>query len=452
MEANNHPGQEDPGAVRDPGAEASKDRRAHRAERSVALVRLLIAALVTVVYVATTGLGGVSTPALVVIVAAWIYTGAYVLLKPYRRYPALITSHFASASDTLLVAAFVAVTGGWESPFYLVFYVSLLGIAARYSLRETLGATALYAATYVVVVAVVDLAVLDLPVLAFRIGMMGLIGASAGLLAAEASAQSRRKDQARWERRRLRRALDEVRQIAYGTSHHMRTPIRDIVRYAQMTEREFSDELGPEGREYLRYVAEGAVSMEDLVRGLSDFVELGMNDRDIGRVDADEAARDALQGIEHRIDHRDARVEVGGLPSFRAQREEIVLLLEQLIDNATKFGQGDTVHVEVGGEKSGDEVHLWVRDDGIGIAPDHHERVFRLFERLHGDGAFGGSGIGLALVSKVVERHDGRVEIDSRPGQGTTVHVHLPADGPSGGLRVVPTDDEDGDGEDRSAG
>lgn len=415
-----------------PPDEDIQAQRAYRAERSVARVRVAILTLATGVFV---WMGEPYTRSLLtwtLVGGAWAYSLLYWLGKPYESISALRSAHVAAVTDSALVGAFVVATGGFDSPFYLVWYVSILGVAGRFGLRGTAATSGVYAAAYVAILVAYGQLLPHLPAVAMRTGMMVLIGLSAGLLAAEAGAQTRRRTVARDERDQLERAYEELREIAYATSHDLQTPLRSVAGHVQLLKRRYGEELDEEAMDYIQTAVDGSVRMQELITDLSTYVRLGTDSRGPEDVDVDPILRRAVTSLANPIEESGAEIVHEEMPRVHAEPKSLLLVFQHLLANALKFRSDEPPRIDVEAHREDEETwRISIHDNGIGFDPRHRERIFHIFTRLHAGDAYQGTGVGLAVCRKIVEQQDGRIWAESSPGEGTTIHFTLPAARPA---------------------
>jgi signal transduction histidine kinase len=226
--------------------------------------------------------------------------------------------------------------------------------------------------------------------------------------------------------RELQRSNAELEQFAYVASHDLQEPLRMVAGYCQLLQRRYQDKLGTEGNEFIDFAVEAAVRMQQLINGLLNFSRIGRSGRELCAVNVGDAAAAAIANLQGAIGESGARIELGDLPAIFGDRALVAQLLQNLIGNAIKFRREAPV-IRIGATREEDFWHFLVEDNGIGIEAEYVERVFLIFQRLHGRDKYPGTGIGLAVVKKVVEYHGGRIWIESTPGEGSRFHFTLPA-------------------------
>jgi two-component system sensor histidine kinase/response regulator len=225
----------------------------------------------------------------------------------------------------------------------------------------------------------------------------------------------------------LQRSNAELEQLAYVASHDMQEPLRMIASYLQLVEQRYQDKLDADGREFIGYAVDGAKRMQVLINDLLTYSRVGTKARPFEPVSLQAVVETALTHLRIAIGETGARVDVAGpLPQVRGDVTQLVQLMQNLIANAIKFHGSAPPEVRVDCTDEGAAWRVCVRDNGIGIEPAYFERIFVLFQRLHGRGAYPGTGIGLALCKRIVERHGGRIWVESTPGQGSVFCFTLP--------------------------
>ncbi|NIP72957.1 MAG: PAS domain S-box protein [Gammaproteobacteria bacterium] len=226
--------------------------------------------------------------------------------------------------------------------------------------------------------------------------------------------------------RELERSNAELEQFAYVASHDLQEPLRMVASYAQLLQRRYMDRLDEDAQEFIGYMVDGATHMQDLINDLLAYSRVGTRGKPFSVTRASMAVQRALGNLHRLIEDSGAKAIVGELPELVADEAQLVQLFQNLIGNGIKFrGEAPPV-VRVGCERGDGEFRFYVRDDGIGIDPKFAERVFLLFQRLHGKREYPGTGIGLAICKRIVERHAGRIWVESRPGSGSTFWFTIP--------------------------
>lgn len=230
-------------------------------------------------------------------------------------------------------------------------------------------------------------------------------------------------------RKVLERSNTDLEQFAYAASHDLREPLRTINSYLGLLEHRLGDKLDETNREFMEFARDGARRMDVLVHDLLEFSRIGRQPDSKERLDLGEAMQEALANLSVAIRKAGALVTIADpLPPVFGNRSELVRLFQNLIGNAVKYAaKGRTPEVTVRTRRDGDSWLFEVVDNGIGIAPQYLEKVFGIFQRLHGQGEYEGTGIGLASCRRIVENHGGRIWAESVPGEGSTFRFTLPA-------------------------
>ena len=226
----------------------------------------------------------------------------------------------------------------------------------------------------------------------------------------------------------LEQSNQELERFAYVASHDLQEPLRMVRSFSQLVDEEYRCVLDKQGREWLGFLVDGATRMQALVRDLLAYSKVGRVEAEPRLVDTDAILDEVLRDLTALIQEADARVvRDSSLPELVAVEGELRLVLQNLICNAIKFRRPETSPVvEIGAEFESHDCRLFVRDNGIGIEPEYQERIFVIFQRLHAKTDYPGTGIGLAICKKIVERLGGRIWFESTPGRGSTFYVSLP--------------------------
>jgi hypothetical protein len=228
-------------------------------------------------------------------------------------------------------------------------------------------------------------------------------------------------------RRALQRSNNELEQFAYVASHDLQEPLRMVASYCQLIERRYAEVLGEEGKEFVAYAVDGATRMQALINDLLSYSRVGRQDGPLIATDCNSVLQHVLVNLSRAVEESGATVSVGDLPVVMGDASQLTRLFQNLIGNAIKFRGDRRPEIAVGAERDGEKHRFWVQDNGIGIEARHTERVFQIFQRLHSREEYEGTGIGLAVCRRIVERHGGIITLESEPGVGTTFSFTLPA-------------------------
>ena len=224
----------------------------------------------------------------------------------------------------------------------------------------------------------------------------------------------------------LQRSNQELEQFAYVASHDLQEPLRAITGYTQLLMQDYHDRLDETAQEYAGYVIDGAKRMQQLIEDLLTYSRVGTKDLVPTMVDCNTLIEQVLRNLQISIVESHATVAYKDLPSLIADKSQLVQLFQNLISNAIKFQRHSSPHVEITAELKETEWQFRVQDNGIGIQPRFLDRIFEIFKRLHTRREFPGTGIGLAICKRIVDRHGGRIWAESEPGTGTTFYFTLP--------------------------
>jgi light-regulated signal transduction histidine kinase (bacteriophytochrome) len=227
----------------------------------------------------------------------------------------------------------------------------------------------------------------------------------------------------------LARSNADLEQFAYVASHDLQEPLRMVSSYVQLFEKRYAGQVDEQADKYIRYAVEGAKRMQSLIAGLLEYSRVGRLDEPFGTVDTNAALDQALSNLRSAVEDSRARITRGPLPTITGNADRIAQVFQNLIGNALKFRRPDqpaTVHVWAVPQRA--EWVFSIEDNGIGIDPQYLERIFAIFQRLHTRAEYPGTGIGLSICKKVIERHGGRIWVESSAGQGSKFHFTFPRD------------------------
>ncbi|MGH9868245.1 MAG: ATP-binding protein [Candidatus Polarisedimenticolia bacterium] len=218
----------------------------------------------------------------------------------------------------------------------------------------------------------------------------------------------------------------DLEQFAYIAAHDLREPLRMVATCVMLLERRYKGRLGAEADELIGHAVNGATRMHTLIGDLLSYSRLRSEEHTGEPVDCARIVEMALYNLRQLVEESAASVHVGGLPSISGHPAHVQVVFQNLIENALKYRGEKPLRVEIAAEAAARGWIFSVKDNGIGIKPQYHERVFRMFQRLHDRHTQPGHGMGLAIVKKIVEQHGGRIWLESSPGRGTTIRFHMP--------------------------
>ena len=235
---------------------------------------------------------------------------------------------------------------------------------------------------------------------------------------AEAQLRARTED--------LERSNRDLEQFAYIASHDLKEPLRMISSYVQLLEHRYADQLDVDARDFISFAADGAKRMKRLIDGLLEFSRIGTHGRELAPTDSDAVLEETLANLEVLIQEKDAQITHDSLPMVLADPVQLGQLFQNLVGNGLKFSKGNPqIHISAERRRSDGRWTFFVTDNGIGLDPEHAEKIFQIYQRLHSRGDYEGTGIGLAVCRKIVERHGGEIGVKSELNKGSTFHFTM---------------------------
>jgi light-regulated signal transduction histidine kinase (bacteriophytochrome) len=225
----------------------------------------------------------------------------------------------------------------------------------------------------------------------------------------------------------LRRTTEDLQQFAYVASHDLQEPLRMVASYTQLLAQRYQGQLDERADKYIHYAVDGAKRMQHLLADLLTYSRVSSQGKPLVPVSADAVAKNVVTSLAEAIRVANASVSVGELPTVRADPSQLGQLLQLLLDNALKFRAEARPVVEISATPLNDRWQFAVKDNGIGIGSQQMDRIFQMFQRFHERGRYEGTGAGLAIAKRIVERHGGRIWLESAPQAGSTFFFTLEA-------------------------
>ena len=224
---------------------------------------------------------------------------------------------------------------------------------------------------------------------------------------------------------RIQQTNEELQQFAYAASHDLREPLRTVRSFCELLQKKYKHQIDEEADRWIEFMSDATIRMQQLIEDLLQYSRLESNAQPPSDTDFRRAVDEAVLNLKLAIDESGATIHCQDLPTLKAERSQIVQLFQNLIANAIRYRSAEPPQISISAKQVKQEWQFSVSDNGIGIDPKFHEKVFEMFQRLHARDKYGGTGIGLAFCRKIVNRHGGRIWMESPP-RGTIVHFTVP--------------------------
>lgn len=429
-------------------------------EKNLSILRFFVVCLNVLVYFGMDrSVGGNETLATAMIVGSLIYACLIVLFQPYKKFPLLLTSYFISGTDAILISVWIYATGGIESPFYLLWYASILAIAMRYSIKVTLVVACMYSLMYVLVIGVADGLRGNEWSLLLRMGYLVLIAIVAGLMSKgtieqiiakttiQKSEEEIRKREVQLKEahdkleervlertkelnsinQQLKRTNEDLDGFVYSASHDLKSPISNIEALLNLLYEERDPMGGVEHsiREKLEY------SLEKMKSTINNLAEVAKAQKEVyddeGPIHFEEILNEVMEENSEILKIAMAKVHknFSQAPFVHCSRICVKSIIYNLLTNAVKYRSAERPPViSFTSNKKDNFITLKVEDNGLGIDLDRNgKKLFAIFKRFHDH--VEGAGIGLYTVKKLVEKYEGFIDVESKPGQGSVFMINF---------------------------
>lgn len=223
----------------------------------------------------------------------------------------------------------------------------------------------------------------------------------------------------------LSRSNKDLESFAYIASHDLQEPLRMVSSFTQLLQKRYADKLDEDANTFINYAVEGSQRMYELLNGLLKYSRIRTRGAEFVSVDMNNVVQKVKANLKIRLEESQAEIISGDLPVVKADENQMIQIIQNLVDNAIKF-TGNKPVITISSVKENGSSIFSVRDEGIGIEPQYYERIFRIFQRLHPKDQYGGMGLGLSICQRIVERHGGKIWVESEPAKGSTFSFSIP--------------------------
>lgn len=224
----------------------------------------------------------------------------------------------------------------------------------------------------------------------------------------------------------LQRSNTDLQQFAYVASHDLQEPLRMVASYTQLLEKRYKDKLDTDAREFIQFAVDGALRMQRLINDLLSYSLVGARQKTVKPTDCHSVLGQVIAGLSDEIEQNNVIITNDDLPTVMADASQMHELIKNLVCNAIKFSSEHAPRVHISAKQDGNKWLFSVQDNGLGIDPQYKDKIFLIFQRLHSKEEYPGTGIGLAICKRIVERHNGKIWVESNVGKGSTFYFTLP--------------------------
>jgi light-regulated signal transduction histidine kinase (bacteriophytochrome) len=223
----------------------------------------------------------------------------------------------------------------------------------------------------------------------------------------------------------LRRSNEDLQQFAYVASHDLQEPLRAIVSFSQLLEEKYNDKIDKDGKEFIHFITDGAKKMNILIKDLLSYSRITTHANPSKIVNLEKILKEALYNLQEAIKESGAVITYDKMPILKVDRTQFIQLFQNLLSNAIKFRREEQPRIHIGVRKINDEWLFTVKDNGIGIESKYFDKLFNIFYRLHTKEEYPGTGIGLPICKKIVQRYGGKIWVESEFGKGSTFYFTI---------------------------
>ncbi|MFX1279168.1 MAG: ATP-binding protein [Promethearchaeota archaeon] len=232
----------------------------------------------------------------------------------------------------------------------------------------------------------------------------------------------------------LKRSNEDLQQFAYVASHDLQEPLRAIVSFSQLLEDKYKDKLDEDGKDFIQFITDGAKNMNILIKDLLSYSRITTHARPLEMSNLENILKDALFNLQESIKESNATISYDDMPTLNVDKTQFMQLFQNLISNSIKFRRKEPPRIHIGVEESIDKWTFSIRDNGIGIESKYFDRLFNIFYRLHTKEEYPGTGIGLPICKKIVQRYSGEIWVESEFGKGSIFSFTIPKKRPKNSL------------------